>query len=155
MVSWKKMYMECASELEHYKEVFESRTAFLREIVGGAIRDVIESEPEAWVEVVLNILYDDLPKMFEEAVKEAVKGEVDEDALDSAADLFINKFEEFVAGELASRLEEVIVPMAEEIVERLAKRGFVDEVVTKLLKDRNMRELVDKLYKECRKVIEE
>jgi uncharacterized membrane protein YheB (UPF0754 family) len=155
MVSWKKMYMECASELEHYKEVFESRTAFLREIVGGAIRDVIESELEAWVEVVLNILYDDLPKMFEEAVNEAVKGEVDEDALDSAADLFINKFEEFVAGELASRLEEVIVPVAEEIVERLAKRGFVDEVVAKLLKDQSMKRLVNELYRECRKAVEE
>ena len=151
MVSWKKMYMECASELEHYKEVFESRTAFLREIVGDAIRDVIESELEAWVEVVLNILYDDLPKMF----KEAVKGEVDEDALDSAADLFINKFEEFVAGELASRLEEVIVPVAEEIVKRLAKRGFVDEVVAKLLKDQSMKRLVNELYRECRKAVEE
>jgi hypothetical protein len=153
MVSWKKMYEECTIELEHYREVLQNRTAFLQEILERAIREAVESELEAWVDVVLNILYDDLPKMFEEAVKGV--GEVDEDALDVAADLFINIFEEFAAGELASRLEEIIEPAAEEIVERLAKRGFVNEIVAKLLKDQNMKKLINKLYKECQKAIEE
>jgi uncharacterized membrane protein YheB (UPF0754 family) len=152
MVSWKKMYKECEWELEHYKKTFQSCTSFLREVLEEAIRDVIESELDAWAEVVLNILYDDLPRMFKEAVKQVVEeGEVDEDVLDSAADLFINKFEEFVAGELASRLEENIEPVAEEIVERLVKKGVVDEITRRLLKDQRIK----RVYEECRKAISE
>jgi hypothetical protein len=154
MVSWKKMYKECEYELEHYKSVFESCTSFLRAVITGAVMEAVKNELDVFVEVVLNILYDDLPKMFEEAVKKVVgEGEVDEEALDAAADLFINTFEEFTAGELAERLEEIIEPVAEEIVERLAKRGFVNTITKKLLEDQRIRNVVNNLYKECRKTI--
>jgi uncharacterized membrane protein YheB (UPF0754 family) len=156
MVSWKKMYKECEYELIQYKSVFESCTAFLREIITNAIREVVESELDVYVEVVLNILYDDLPKMFEDAVKKVVgEGEVNEEALDAVADLFINVFEEFVAGELASRLEEVIEPIADEVAKRLIKKGVVDKIARKLLEDQRIKRAIERVYEECRKAISE
>jgi TRAP-type C4-dicarboxylate transport system substrate-binding protein len=129
MVSWKKMYKECEYELEQYK-------------------------------VVMNILYDDLPKMLRDALSDAVKkaGEVkkvDEETLETTVDLFVDSamlvFEEYVAGDLASRLEEVIEPIAEEIVKRLVKKGVVDKITRKLLEDQRIK----RVYEECRKAISE
>jgi hypothetical protein len=159
MVSWKKMYKECEYELEYYRSVFESCTAFLREIIEDAFREAVESELGAWVEVVMNILYDVLPKMLAENLENAAKNikvdKIDDETLDTIVDLFVDSvmvlFEEYAAGEIMSRLEETIEPIADEITERLIKKGVFDNIAKKLLEDQRIK----RVYEECRKAISE
>jgi len=153
------MYKKCEYELEHYRSVFESCTTFLCEIIKDAFRDVVEDELGAWVEVVMNILYDVLPKMLAENLENVAKNikvdKIDDETLETIVDLFVDSvivlFEEHAAGEIMSRLEETIEPIADEITERLVKKGIFDNIAKKLLEDQRIK----RVYEECRKAISE
>jgi len=153
------MYKKCEYELEHYRSVFESCTTFLCEIIKDAFRDVVEDELGAWVEVVMNILYDVLPKMLAENLENVAKNikvdKIDDETLETIVDLFVDSvivlFEEHAAGEIMSRLEETIEPITDEITERLVKKGVFDNIAKKLLEDQRIK----RVYEECRKAISE